>query len=169
MMKLLSKIQSLDAQKALLGETVKHKELLESKIVSSLQPKVGRKFDQVELETRKQRILIETRKKLIMLAIEEKELELSKCSEEFDKKKREYTEINENSVQFLQKLEKLMNVLTNRLNSIMNKKVSFHSKRQQQKTEFVKKKPQVKKKRKWTASRKKKNRIKYKSKVKLRK
>ena len=43
MMKLLSKIQTLEAQKALLGETVKHKELLESKIVSSLQPKIGRK------------------------------------------------------------------------------------------------------------------------------
>ena len=51
----------------------------------------------------------------------------------------------------------------------MNKKVSFHLGRQQTSLVFVKKVDQIKKKRKWTASRKKKNRIIYKAKLKKRK
>ena len=46
------------------------------------------------------------------LAIEEKDMELSECSVEFDRMKQEYTERNEDSEQFLQKLEISMNELT---------------------------------------------------------
>ena len=105
----------------------------------------------------------------MMLAIEEKDIELSGCSAEFNRIKQEYTERNEDSERFLQKLEISMNVLTYRLNSSMNKKVAFHSNRQHQHTEFVKKKPQVRKKRKWTLNRKRKNRAKYKAKTKMKK
>ena len=42
-MKLLSKIQMHEAQKTLLFETLNTKTLLESKVISSLQPSVGRK------------------------------------------------------------------------------------------------------------------------------
>ena len=102
MMKLLSKIQTLEAQKSLLVEVVKSKELLESKIVSSLQPKIGREFNKITIENKKQKILLETRRKLIKLAIEEKDMELSECSVEFDRTKQEYTERNEDSEQFMQ-------------------------------------------------------------------
>ena len=142
---------------------------MNSKIISSLQPKVGKIFENHTIESRKMKILNETRKKLIMLAIEEKEVELHQVREEFEKKKAEYTDINENPEVFLQKLETLMNALTSRLNGQMNKKVSFHLGRQETTKEFVRKKPQVKKKRKWTASRKKKNRIAYRTKLKRRK
>ena len=169
MVKLLNKIQTLEAQKSLLSETIRQKELLESKMISSLQPKVGKVFENFGIENRKQKILSETRKKLITLAIEEKEGELHKMNEEFNKKKAEYTANNGNPDSFLKKLERLMNALTTRLNGNMNKKVSFHLGRQVATKEFVKKKTQVKKKRKWTAQRKKKNRTAYKTKMKRKK
>ena len=123
-MKLLTKIQTFEAQKSLLSETVSKKELLESKIISSLQPKVGKFFENPSMESRKQKVLKETRKKLIMLALEEKEVELHRLNEEFEQKRTEYTTNSENPSSFLQKLETLMNALTSRLNGNMNKKVS---------------------------------------------
>ena len=51
----------------------------------------------------------------------------------------------------------------------MNRKVSLHSNRHQEKTEFVKRKPQTKNKGKWTLDRKRKNRIKYNKRVKAKK
>ncbi len=169
MMKLLSKLQTLEAQKSLLCETVRNRELLESKIISSLHPRVGKTFTHRETEMRKQKILSDTRKKLIALAIEDKENEITHISTEFNQRKTVYTENSSNPTVFLQRLEKLMNAHTHRLNSNLNKKVSFHLGRQQPQTEFVKKKVQVKKKRRWTASRKKKNRIAYRRKLKLKK
>ena len=46
MMKLLGKIQTLEAQKSLLIETSNNKDLLVSKIISSLQPRIGKRFSQ---------------------------------------------------------------------------------------------------------------------------
>ena len=83
MVKLLSKIQTLEAQKSLLGETLNRKELLDSKIISSLQPRVGKNFENIDIEQRKQTILREARKKLIRLAIDEKETELQRSNEHF--------------------------------------------------------------------------------------
>ena len=80
-MKLLSKIQTLEAQKSLLTETINQKELLDSNIISSLQPRVGKEFQNTEIEQRKQSILRETRKKLLRLAIKEKEIQLTQSSE----------------------------------------------------------------------------------------
>ena len=169
MMKLLSKIQTLEAQKSLLSETVKSKKLLGSKIISSLQPKVGKSFVNRDIEIRKQQILEDSRKKLMMLAIEEKNEELNQIQEEFSQAKEEYVSTNVSPDVFLQKLEKLMNAVTHRLNKHMNKKVSFHLGQDRPTTEFVKKIVQVKKKRKWTLNRKKKNRLAYKAKVKIKK
>ena len=169
MVKLLSKIQTLEAQKSLLIETVKQKDLLDSKIISSLQPRVGKTFTNHTIEIRKMQILKETRKKLIQLAIEEKEVELHQFNEEFENKKSAYTNNSEDPVRFLQKLEKLMNTLTCRLNGSMNRKVCFHLGRQETSKEFVKKTTQVKKKRKWTTNRKRKNRIAYRKKLKQKK
>ncbi len=168
MMKLRDRIQMHEAQKSLLVETLKTKDLLNSKIISSLQPSVGRKFLHDSLESRKLDLLSNTRKKLLQLAIEEKDLELQKLNEQFSNMKQSYVERSQNPTSFLQKLEKSSNTLTRRLNEKMNKKVSFHLGRQQ-KMVFTKPLVQEKKKRKWTAARKKKNRIRYKAKVKIKK
>ena len=87
LMKLLSKIHVQEAQKNLLSETLNKKELLQSKILSSLQPKIGRDFQNTEMNVRKTKILEEARKKLIRLAIEEKESELRKYTDEYNRKK----------------------------------------------------------------------------------
>ena len=94
MMKLLSKIHIHEAQKSLLSETLKSKVLLDSKIISSLHPKVGRTFSNMDIENRKNKILGDARKKLIMLALEEKEKELQEQTDEFNRSKQLYTENN---------------------------------------------------------------------------
>ena len=63
MVKLLTKIQTLEAQKSLLSVTINKKELLNSKIISSLQPKIEKRFENPEIERKKAKILQETRKK----------------------------------------------------------------------------------------------------------
>ena len=68
--------------------------------MSSLQPKVGKKFDQIEIEEKKNKILMETRKRLIMLAIKDKEIEITRCSEEFERRKQHYTERNKTLIDF---------------------------------------------------------------------
>ena len=139
---------------------------MNTKIIPSLRPKVGKQFESTEIDRRKQKILQETRKKLIKLAIEEKDIELLKTNGQFEQIKQQYILNSENSNIFFNKMDALMNGLTHRLNATMNKKVSFHT-GQQSKITFVKKSVQSKKKRSWTTNRKK-NRINYKKKVKAR-
>ena len=167
MMKLLSKIQTLEAQRSLLSETINRKELFNSKIISSLQVKVGKTFTQRDIEVRKLKILCNTRKMLIKLAIEEKDLELAQINEQFNYLKEAYQLDNESANTFFNKLESSTNALTSRLNKTMNKKVCFHAGFTQPVTiKFAEEKTLVKKKRKWTANRKKKNRTIYRKKVK---
>ncbi len=75
-----------------LTETMNKRELLESKIISSLQPSVGRTFSDNGLEIRKKQLLENTRKKLLSLALEEKQIEVQRLNEQFEEKKREYVE-----------------------------------------------------------------------------
>ena len=63
MVKLLTKNQTLEAQKSLLSVTINKKEPLNSKIMTSLQPKIGKLFENPEIERKKAKILQETRKK----------------------------------------------------------------------------------------------------------
>ena len=93
----------------------------------------------------------------------------SDLSDEFDRSKQLYTDNNANSYSYFDKLQKLMSALTQRLNKKMNKKISFHLGSEQPSIEFTTNKVAVKKKRKWTANRKKINRRKYKVKVKKKK
>ena len=149
-------------------ETVKTKDLLESKILSSLQPRIGKQFTIPKLEIRKKKLIKELRKKLIYIAIEEKESELEEVNKQFDQMKQNYIQKNQNANQFMSKLDSQMIKITHELNKRMNKKVSFHKK---QKTEinFVKKNNQSKNRRTWTVIRKRKNRINYRNKVKRKK
>ena len=150
MVKLLSKIQTLEAQKTLLTETVSRKELLNSKIDSSLQPKVGKQFKNLEVEQRKQNILQGTRKKLILLAIDKKEAELKKTIKQFEKMKQNYLSNHENPNKFLAKMDSQIRTLTQKLNTNMKKMICSHNGQQQNFIiTFVKRKNQSKKKRKW--------------------
>ena len=76
MMKILDKIQRIEAQKHLLETTLKEHRLLQSRILSSLQPKVGREFNFEDFENRKKESLKELRQELLKIAIEEKNREL---------------------------------------------------------------------------------------------
>ena len=153
MVKLLSKIHTLEAQKSLLTETISSRELLNSKIISSLQPKVGKMFENAMIEERKQKILLETRRKLLQLGVEEKEKELQQANEHFEQMKQNFLANTENPDRVLTKMDSLMNALTHRLNKNMNKKISFHVGREQPPVTFVNNKMIVKKKRKWTSNR----------------
>ena len=90
MMKLLSKIQMHEAQKTLLLETLNTKTLLESKVISSLQPSVDRTFLYQNLENSNTNILMNTRRRLIQLVIKEKNLELERFNTEFNTKKQSF-------------------------------------------------------------------------------
>ena len=165
MMKLLHKIQMNEAQKTLLTETMNNQNLLASKIISSLNPRVGRIFADNGLEYRKKQLLENTRKKLLSLALEEKEIEIRRFSLQLEEKKNEYVTNHNNAKEFLLKLEKKSYNTAKQLNGRMNKKVTFHAS-QHQPIDFTKGKNQTKKKRKWTKNRKKKNRINYRRKEK---
>ena len=80
------------------------------------------------------------------------------------RKKQSLLERNENPTVLLTKLEKYSSTLTQRINQKMDKKMGFHLQGQYEVIEFTKSKIQVKQKRKWTAERKKKNRVIYKEK-----
>ena len=84
LMKLLSKIHVHEAQLNLLKETMKDNNLLDSNVLSSLQPKIGREFSNNELEAQKHTILRNTRKQLLTLAIKEKEVVLDQLNNEFN-------------------------------------------------------------------------------------
>ena len=43
---------------------------------------------------------METRKRLIMLATKDKEIEITRCSEEFERRKQHYTERNKTLIDF---------------------------------------------------------------------
>ena len=76
LMKLLNKVHVHEAQLNLLQQTISNDTLLRSKILSSIQPKVGRKFSNSLIENQKQRILLNARKQLLKLAIKDIEATL---------------------------------------------------------------------------------------------
>ena len=108
MVKLLTKIQTLEAQKSLLSVTINKKELLNSKIISSLQPKIGKRFENPEIERKKTKILQETRKKLIILAMEDKEIVLHQTSSQFDQLKETYEGKGEDLNKFYNRIDALI-------------------------------------------------------------
>ena len=76
MMGILNKIQRNEAQKHLLETTLKEQRLLRSRILSSLQPKIGREFNYEDLESRKKEKLVDLKRELLNIAVEEKNSEL---------------------------------------------------------------------------------------------
>ena len=167
LMKLLNKIHVHEAQLKLLEETMKNDNLLESRILSSLQPKVGREFAINELENQKLIILKNTREQLISLAVKEKETLLCQLNAEFNTKKQDLVTNSENPNNILAKLEQASSKQGRELNEKMNKKVEFHLQGSHESIKFAKVKSYIKKKkRKPNARQKKKKKTIYRSKQK---
>ena len=72
LMKILEKIQKNEAQQMLLETTLNNITLLQSRILSSLQPKIGKHFQYEDLERKRNEKLKEVRKELLQIAVEEK-------------------------------------------------------------------------------------------------
>ena len=122
-MKLLNRIHGLEAQYNLLLKTMQNNNLLDSKILSSIQPKIGKEFTNIEADSQKRIVLRNTRKQLITIAIKEKEHELHEKNEEFNTRKETYVNSLENADTFLSKLEQSSTNQCRKLNEKMNKKV----------------------------------------------
>ena len=152
MTKILKKMQMNEAQKNLLQTTLMNETLLKSKIISSLQPKIGKKFEYEDLEKQKEEKLVEFRKELLAIAIEERNRELQTLKSKFIEEKTKMKSTNNENQQETKSAD-----ITNKLNKKVNKKVSFHL---EQRTEivFTKKNKLKIRKRKTPEHRKRKNR-----------
>ena len=121
MMKILDNIQKIEAQKRLLETTLSEPRLVNSKILSSLKPKVGRKFNYEDLEKKKEEKLIALRKELLSIAIEERNRDLlssrRKWSDEKSKIKSTHTVQKQKEVE--KKLEQKSLTTANHLNTKM--------------------------------------------------
>ena len=170
MMKLLNRIHGLEAQYNLLLKTMQNNNLLDSKILSSIQPKIGKEFTNIEADSQKRIVLRNTRKQLISIAIKEKEQELLEKNAVFNTRKETYVNTLENAESFLEKLEQSSTSQCRKLNEKMNKKVEFHLQTNQEKTTFTKRRSYLKrKKRKPNARQKKKKKAIYDNKQKQKK
>ena len=145
LMKLLNKVHVHEAQLNLLQQTISNDTLLRSKILSSIQPKVGRKFSNSLIENQKQRILLNARKQLLKLAIKDIETTLQQSNSDFDAKKSEIISTSEYPNKLLEKLEQISSKQCRVINKKMNKKVEFHLQRQNNDIQFTKAKVYVKK------------------------
>ena len=70
LLSIINKIHTIEAQEKLLLLVKDNRQLLQSRIVPSLQPKVGRIFSYNDLETRKKALLLDIREQLLELALE---------------------------------------------------------------------------------------------------
>ena len=128
MMKILDKIQRIEAQKHLLETTLKEQRLLQSRILSSLQPKVGREFNFEDLENRKKESLKKLRQELLNIAVEEKNRELLFLRNQLVEEKKNLRSSCNTKAQSeaIKRLESKSETTAKLLNRKMNKKVSFH-------------------------------------------
>ena len=70
LLSIINKIHTIEAQEKLLLLVKDNRQLLQSRIVPSLQPQVGRIFNYNDLETRKKALLLDIREQLLELALE---------------------------------------------------------------------------------------------------
>ena len=168
MTKILDKIQKVEAQKQLLETVLTNNQLLKTKILSSLQPKVGREFQFEDLEEKKKEKLLEVRKDLLAIAMEEKDREIATLKTQFKTEKEKLNGDNTKKQETLKKLEERSTTTSNEINKRLNKKVSFHL---QELTDikFTKKKRLLKERRKKPEHVKKKNRQNHRRNIKRKK
>ena len=72
LLKVISKIHTIESQEKLISLVKDNTQLLQSKILSSIQPKISKEFSYIDLENNKKTLLINVRKQLLKLAAEER-------------------------------------------------------------------------------------------------
>ncbi len=163
---LLGKLHRKEAQLKLLQETINNDELLHSRIISSIQPKIGMVFSAVDLQEKKDQVLSAARKEILTLAVEEKQKELQRLKGEFDTKKRALDDREQSNRNALaSKLEKRSAKVAKEINNKMNRKMHFHLQNNTNTHKFTNTKRFARKK-KQSKRRKKLNHTNYKKKVK---
>ena len=113
LVKLLIKIQKKESQLKLLQETGKDGLLLHSRIISSILPKVGIKFNHDDLEEKKKQLKIKWRKEMLQVAIESKHRELTEYKSEFESKKTQFEEAHGSTTHLHNRLERNLRELQN--------------------------------------------------------
>ena len=140
-MKILEKIQKNEAQRQLMVTTLAKHNLLTSGILSSLQPKIGLKFNYEDLENQKVEKMTVLRKELLSIAVEEKNRDLVNLRTQLtsEKQNMKSTLTAAQQKELITRLEEKTATKADKENKKMNKKVSFHL---QERTEinFTKKK-----------------------------
>ena len=122
LLKVINKVHTIEAQERLILLVKDNPQLLQSKILSSLQPKVGKQFSYKDLEINKRTLLINVRKQLMDLAAEERRRDLRTV----ESKLRNLYQSDEEVIKLNSNLQSKVSVIKNRINEKMNKKVQFH-------------------------------------------
>ena len=118
LLKIISKIRTIEAQDKLILLVKDNPQLLESKILSSLQPKVGKQFSYADLESSKKTLLVNVRKQLLELAAEERKRDLKNMENKFTiLQQSKDTLVHDN------KLQMKSTTIMNRINKKMNNKL----------------------------------------------
>ena len=131
MMKTLEKLQRNQAQKILLETILMNNTLLQSRILSCLQPKIEKHFNYEHPERRRNDKLAEIRKELLTIAVEEKNRDLQTLKAKMIKEKEDLKEVNLSLLQqneILKKLEDKSESTAKQLSKKVNKNVSFYLK-----------------------------------------
>ena len=122
LLKAISKIHTLEAQEKLIVLVKDNPQLLESKILSSLQPRIGKQFSYQDLESSKKTLLTNVRRQLLELAAEERKRDLKNAENKLTNLQQ-----NKDATVLDNNLQVKSTSIKNRINQKMNKKVNFHS------------------------------------------
>ena len=125
LLKIVAKIHTIEAQEKLILLVKDNEHLIKSKILSSLQPKVGKQFIYGDLEDSKRTLLVNARKQLLELAAEERRRDLKNAESKLTNFNLHQNE--EDTVTLDNKIQSKSTIIMNRINQKMNKKVQFHS------------------------------------------
>ena len=165
LLKVISKIHTIESQEKLISLVKDNTQLLQSKILSSIQPKIGKEFSYIDLENNKKTLLIKVRKQLLELAAEERRRDLKNVENDLH-----HFNLNRNDDEINRmnnKIKTRTTTIINRINQKMNNKIKFHSNINEE-INFTNDRPSKRKKRKLkTKETKRRNRQKYKANQKI--
>ena len=149
-LEIINNIHTIEAQEKLLLLVKDSRQLLESRIIPSLHPKVGREFAYNDLENKKKTLLINVREQLLELAAEERKRELSNATIKLSEYNCQHNKDNDTFINISNRLQKKSSTIANRINVKMNKKLRFHNNNAEKvvftKEKLVRKKRKVKSK-----------------------
>ena len=160
LLKIISKVHMIEAQENLILLVKDNEQLFKSKILSSLQRKVGKSFGYADLESNKRTLLLDVRKQLLELAAEERKRDLATTQSTLNN----FNLHGNKDITFMlnNKLQSKSTSMVNKINKMFNKKIKFHSNSAIEDVVFTKKRSIRKERRKKKSTdRKRKNRQNY--------